>query len=208
MVLIGLSGNIHGKPKKASVKTWTISKFSSKWHIVDFLLHHLCGLSRWWIMLPGENHWSKIHGGTRGQHQAISNPIPVCPLRYVASGPQFRLGRGNEGSRALYSPNCQNILEFHVGTLASWLPVASGARRLVLQRGVRKSRGQDTAWHLSWWSLSSMDWDVRPGRALTEQRGRRAVNVNSPFRGLQQQLSSCASFDLSHENCFLEYRHT
>ena len=31
---------------------------------------------------------------------------------------------------------------------------------------------------------------------------------NSPFRGPQQQLSSCASFHQSHENCFLEYRHT
>ena len=31
-----------GNSKKASVKTWTISKFSSKWHSVDFLLHHWC----------------------------------------------------------------------------------------------------------------------------------------------------------------------
>ena len=33
MVLIGLSGNIHGKPRKASVKTWMRSKFSNKWHM-------------------------------------------------------------------------------------------------------------------------------------------------------------------------------
>ena len=43
----------------------------------------------------------------------------VCPLRYIASGPQFMLEGGNEGSRARLSPNCHNILEFHVGMLAS-----------------------------------------------------------------------------------------
>ena len=31
MVLIGLSGHLCGKIKKASLKTWTISKHSSKW---------------------------------------------------------------------------------------------------------------------------------------------------------------------------------
>ena len=39
------------------------------------------------------------------------------------------------------------------------------------QRGFRKSRDRDTAWQISWWSLSSVDWDARPGRARAEQGG-------------------------------------
>ena len=58
----------------------------------------------------------------------------------------------------------------HVGSLASWLTVASSSMGLVWQWGVWKSSGRDTAWHLSWWSLSSMDWDSHPGRAWVEQR--------------------------------------
>ena len=104
-------------------------KTSSKWRSVDFLQHHLCGQGWWWIVRPGGNHQRKIHGSTRGPLLAASDPIPVlvCPLQNIASGPQFRLEGGNKGSRARLSPNCHHILEFHVGTLASWLPVASSA---------------------------------------------------------------------------------
>ena len=43
--LIGLLGHLHGKPKKASAKTLTISKLSSKWHTdsMDLFGYHLCG---------------------------------------------------------------------------------------------------------------------------------------------------------------------
>ena len=99
MVLLGLSGHMYWKPKKASVKTWTILKLSSKWHSValDFLLNHLCGPSRWWIVLTGGNHGSTK--GPRVPRPATSNPLPVCPLRYIGAGPQFRLEGGNEGSQ-------------------------------------------------------------------------------------------------------------
>ena len=70
-------------------------------------------------MRPGGNRQSKIHGSTRGPRPAARDPKPVCPLRYIAAGPQFRLGGDNEGSRALLSPNCHNMLEFQIGTLAS-----------------------------------------------------------------------------------------
>ena len=106
MVLLGLSGHMYWKPKKASVKTWTILKLSSKWHSValDFLLNHLCGPSRWWIVLTGGNHGSTK--GPRVLRPATSNPLPVCPLRYIGAGTQFRLEGGNEGSLALLSPTC------------------------------------------------------------------------------------------------------
>ena len=51
-----------------------------------------------------------------------------------------------------------------------WLPDLQWRPGLVWQWGVWKSSGRDTAWHLLWWSLSSMDWDSHPGRAWAEQR--------------------------------------
>ena len=78
----------------------------------------------------------KIHGSTRNQQQSTSNPRPVCPLLYIASRPHFRLSggslAGNKGSLAAWEPSLQcafstgKLSEFHMGTLASWLCVASG----------------------------------------------------------------------------------
>ena len=42
-----------------------------------------------------------------------------CDISPLVQGPQFKLWGGNEGSSALLAPNCHNILEFYVGTLAS-----------------------------------------------------------------------------------------
>ena len=55
-------------------------------------------------MLTGGNHGSTK--GPRVPRPATSNPLPVCPLRYIGAGPQFRLEGGNEGSLALLSPTC------------------------------------------------------------------------------------------------------
>ena len=55
-------------------------------------------------MLTGGNHGSTK--GPRVLRPATSNPLPVCPLRYIGAGTQFRLEGGNEGSLALLSPTC------------------------------------------------------------------------------------------------------
>ena len=138
---------------------WETQRLSSMWNSEDLFRHSPCGFAVGWQPLrrPRRNCKQICRSGW-GQRTARCNTIPVSPLRYIAAESvcwSSVLG-GTKGSCARISPNCQSNLEVLVGTLASWLCLASGARGLVLQSGFPKSSGRDTAWQIS------MDRDARP----------------------------------------------
>ena len=109
----------------------------------------------------------------RGSRAATHDPIPVCPLRCIAVDPQLRLGGGGSGARL--SPNCQNILEFNVGTLASWLRTLSGVRVRSGCRGAACAATKSSRkpwWETAWHGSSS---EGGPWQGITDSGSRAGV---------------------------------
>ena len=156
--------------QKASVKTWTISKLSSKWHSWDFIQHHLCGPSEWWIVQPEITRVKFMEAqGARDQPPAIQYRSVHCDISPLIL---------SSGSKEVTKVPVRCFLQIATASWNSmwerwlpdfqWRPVRG---RFVRQRGFRKSPGRHTALQNSWWRLSSMDWDAGPGRARAEQCG-------------------------------------
>ena len=120
-----------------------------------------------------------------------------CDISPLVQGPQFKLWGGNEGSSALLAPNCHNILEFYVGTLASWLPVASVEGGLCCNKEFKKAQdeispGWDKAWHWSSCRSLSMVWNACSRCSWRNNAGRRAARASSSSSGsIPTSFSSC-----------------
>ena len=67
---------------------------------MDLHLHHLSRPVGWWIVWPGGITRVKFMEAQGALHWP---PVPICPLLYIATCPQFRLGGGNWGSQAGFS---------------------------------------------------------------------------------------------------------
>ena len=130
-----------------------------------------------------------------GASKRPSNRIPVIPLLYITADPQCTFWSTKVPvSRFLQIAhiNWNSLWERWLPDFA-WRPVQGGLCR---NEDFDRGPSWDTAWQISWWSLSSINWDTHPGRAQAKQRWQpchQGVFLESSLSGSSSARSSTSS---------------